>query len=514
MKMVQRFLFGVSLLPALLPLPLSGCGNKPSDDKPESAEKRQQLKHDLAEEISRTKKEYTEKIKELQRKYEAVQASTAVAVTGRAEQKILERDVEQPGWIMSMETTPIYTFYPAYIQKMGDHKHVEPDGTVVVHPVDMGDIVKKGDVLATLYVPEREDDLALKKAMVEESQRELTVAVTFLKVADAHVELAASVVKEEESVLPRIKARYDRWKSEHARIEQLAKKSVLDQAVLEETLNQYKAAEGEVGEVNAKIKKAMAAHLESIAKRAKAEADVKLAEVRVQVAREHENVSKSLLDYKDIKAPFDGMITQRIHHTGRFVTPPSGAAKIDPLFTIVRMDVMRIMIDVPEADSPFIRKGEKAHVRIPALDNREFPGTVTRTSWVLDQTNRTLRVEIDLPNPKGELRPGHYAYGSIPVQVKGQDGKGVWTMPDSALIRKEEEGNFFFRIGDDGTAILTPVRLGIRVGHRVQVLKYRKKLTEANSEAIWSEFTGAETIIMNPSFFVDGMKIEKTKSLN
>jgi HlyD family secretion protein len=514
MTIVQRFLFCVSVLPALVLLPLSGCNRTPPGNKPESNEKNQQMKHDLAEEISRTKKESEEKLKELQRRFAAVQASTPVAVTGRAEQKILQREVEQPGWIMSMETTPIYTFYPAYIQKIGDHKEVEPDGKVVVRPVDRGDVVKKDDVLATLYVPEREKDLTLKKAMVEQSQRELKVAETFLKVAEAHVVLAASMVKEEEAALPRFTAKYDRWKSELARIERLAKKEVLDRAVLEETLNQYEGAKGEVGEIDARIKKARAAHLESIAKRDKAEADLKLADVRVQVAREHENVSKAMLDYKDIRAPFDGVITERLHHTGRFVTPPSGAAKIDPLFTIVRMDIMRIFIDVPEADTPFVRKGDKARVRIVALDNREFPGTVTRTSWVLDQSTRTLRVEVDLPNPKGELRPGHYAYGHIPIQYKGHDGKGVWTLPDSALLRKEEEGNFIFRIGEDGKAILTPVRLGIRVGQTVQVLKYLKKPAEAGSEAVWSEFTGAETIIMNPSPFVEGMKIEKTKGLN
>ena len=80
------------------------------------------------------------------------------------------------------------------------------------------------------------------------------------------------------------------------------------------------------------------------------------------------------------------------------------------------------------------------------------------------------------------------------------------------FIQKEEEGNFIFRIDEDGKAILTPVQLGIRVGHSVQVLKYRKKQAEAGSEAVWSVFNGAETIIMNPSSFVDGMKIEKTKS--
>ena len=169
MQLVQRFLAGVSLLCVLVSL--GGCSKGTAGDKPGVAQKNQQIKQELSEEISRTKKEYDEKLKELQRKYTAVKATTLVATIGRAEQKVLEREVEQPGWIMSMETTPIYTFYPAYIQKIGDHKHLEPNGKVVVRPVDRGDIVKKGEVLATLFVPEREYDLTLKKAMVEQSER-------------------------------------------------------------------------------------------------------------------------------------------------------------------------------------------------------------------------------------------------------------------------------------------------------------------------------------------------------
>ena len=244
------------------------------------------------------------------------------------------------------------------------------------------------------------------------------MAQTFLKVAEAHVALAASMVKEEEAALPRITARYKRWKSEHARIEGLAKKEVLNQAVLEETRNQYEGAKGELGEIDAKIMKAKAAHLESIAKQDKAEADFKLAEAHIQVAREQENVSKSMLDYKDIRAPFDGVITERLHHTGRFVTPPSGAAKIDPLFTIVRMDIMRTFIDVPEADAAFIRNGDKARVRVRALDNHEFPGTVTRTAWVLDQSTRTLASRSTCPTPRVNCGPDNTLTATFPSSTR------------------------------------------------------------------------------------------------
>lgn len=296
----------------------------------------------------------------------------------------------------------------------------------------------------------------------------------------------------------------NRSKAELARRQQAAQSALEKWRVASADL----VRKGELGEIDAKIMKAKAAHLESIAKREKADADLHLAEARVGVAREQENVSKSMLDYKDIKAPLYGVITERFHHTGRFVTPPAGTAKIDPLFTIVRMDTMRIMIDVPEGDAMFIRTGDKSLVRVKSLENKKFSGTVTRTSWVLDQATRTLRVEIDLANPKGELRPGQYAYGYIPIQYTGEDGKGVWTLPDSALLQKEEEGNFIFRI-QDGKAVLTPVRLGIRVGHDVQVLKYRKTPAEPGAPAVWSVFNGEETIIMNPNSFVDGMKIEK-----
>ena len=224
MKLVQRFLVGVPLLSALVSL--SGCSKGLRTTCRRRHRRISRSSMTLRRKSLGPKRNTTKSSRNCSASTRRSRPRRLVAKIGRAEQKVLEREVEQPGWIMSMETTPIYTFYPAYIQKIGDHKHVEPDGKVVVRPVDRGDIVKKDDVLATLFVPEREYDLTLKKALVDQSERELKVAETFLKVAEAHVELARRAwSKKRRRPCRGITAKYERWESELARIEVLAKKA-------------------------------------------------------------------------------------------------------------------------------------------------------------------------------------------------------------------------------------------------------------------------------------------------
>ena len=74
-------------------------------------------------------------------------------------------------------------------------------------------------------------------------------------------------------------------------------------------------------------------------------------------------------------------------------------------------------VDVPEVDMPAVRVGMPARIVVPALAGREFEATVTRTGWALDAQTRTLRVQIDLPNPDGLLRPGMSVPPGSPVRA-------------------------------------------------------------------------------------------------
>src|SRR5262249_31275848 len=135
----------------------------------------------------------------------------------------------------------------------------------------------------------------------------------------------------------------------------------------------------------------------------KSAADAAAATARRQVAAANLAHSRTMLAYTEIKAPFKGVVTQRNVNTGHYVHPVTGGAT-EPLLVVEQTDKVRVFVDVPEMESPFVNAGAKADtvaVRIQALGDKEFPGTVTRTSRSLESRNRSLRTEVDLPNTDG-----------------------------------------------------------------------------------------------------------------
>src|SRR5262249_41622385 len=154
---------------------------------------------------------------------------------------------------------------------------------------------------------------------------------------------------------------------------------------------------------------------ESAAKLGKARADIAVAEAHLQVAKQNRDQAKTLLQYAKLTAPFDGVVTRRNVATDHFVQPATGT-KAEPLFVIERRDIVRIFVEVPEADTGWVNKGAAARIRVQALQGQEFAGQVTRTSYSLDRTARTLVAEIDLPNSKDQLRPGMYVLATITAQ--------------------------------------------------------------------------------------------------
>src|SRR5207253_4906593 len=124
---------------------------------------------------------------------------------------------------------------------------------------------------------------------------------------------------------------------------------VLDKDSVEETRYGFEATEAALQEVEAKIKSAQATRDESQAKLGKARADVTVAEAHSAVARENRDHAKVLLQYATLKAPFDGVVTQRNVNTGDFVQAPA-SGKGEPLYVVERRDVMRVFVAVCEGD--------------------------------------------------------------------------------------------------------------------------------------------------------------------
>jgi HlyD family secretion protein len=249
------------------------------------------------------------------------------------------------------------------------------------------------------------------------------------------------------------------------------------------------------------VQSAEATRNESAAKRDKAEADVAAARNKLLVAESDQRRTEAMLAYARITAPFDGVVTDRRVHTGHFLQSAAGGSKGEPLFVVMRIDRVRVFVEVPEADAVLIRDGTPGRVRVQVLNDREFEGTVAGTSWSLEPGQRTLRAEIDLANPDGVLRPGMYVHALVEAQRPD-----AWTVPSAAVLVRDGQ-TFCYRV-EDGKAVRTLLRVGGRDGGTVEVLKKQRRPEKPGERARWEDFTGQEAIIVTrPGELSDGQVV-------
>jgi RND family efflux transporter MFP subunit len=262
-----------------------------------------------------------------------------------------------------------------------------------------------------------------------------------------------------------------RWQAEYKRIEQLFNERAQTGSLVDETRSKLRSSESSREEVYAQVKTAEVAVKQAQAMVVKSRADISAAGASVKVARfEFQRIS-AMKSYATIVAPYDGVITRRSVNAGDLTTPGTAG---QPLFTVARDDVVRITVGVPEMYATEVNPGDRAIVRVQAIPGKEFEGKVTRASWTLDAKSRTLRTEIDLPNPKGTLRPGLYAYATIIVE----EHAGALIVPTTALVRQDSQ-TYCVALAD-GRAVRKPVTVGLDDGARTEIV---------------SGLTGSETLV-------------------
>ena len=208
---------------------------------------------------------------------------------------------------------------------------------------DIGDRVKKGQVLIELSAPELKDDLDAAAARLEQAKAEV-------ERAEAVVEDAAARATGD---LPRVKA------------------------------------------------------------------GVKIARAGVEVAEAGVRQAQTRLGFLRIVAPFDGVVSRRAAEVGEAVGPPKPGESA-PLLTVMREDVVRVVFDVDERSAARVAVGAPAVIHAPALADAEFKGKVTRTAGTFNPDTGTLRAEVDLPNPKGQWRPGMFVTVDVTEEGPGK----------------------------------------------------------------------------------------------
>lgn len=326
--------------------------------------------------------------------------------------------------------------------------------------VDYGDRVTKGDVLALLWVPELEKQGEHSQAQVRRAEAAILQAQEAFKVAAASIRSAAAGVAEAEAGRTRARAQYERWQTQYAHAEDLVRRHVLDAQTREETLHQLKVAQAAVEEVEAKVTAAQAARDVSQAMQDKAQADVGEAEAQLQVAKANRAQTEVLLQYARIVAPYDGVVTRRNLHTGAFLHAKGSEP---PLLTVMRTEKLRLVVDVPEKDVPYLDKDDYVHVALDALPGKPFTCKISRLAPVLG-AGKKVRVEADLPNPEGLLYPGMYGHAAVILEDKPE----ALTLP-ATCVGSDDKGSYVLCVVD-GKVQHRTVTIGLNDGKKVEIL--------------------------------------------
>ena len=172
----------------------------------------------------------------------------------------------------------------------------------------------------------------------------------------------------------------------------------------------------------------------------------------------------ALQSFEKVTAPFAGVVTARNVDPGDLITADNPATERQ-LFHVAKIDPLRVFVDVPQVFSTDVKPGQKAVLYRREDPSKQYEGTVTRTANALDPNTRTLRTQVNVPNPKGALLPGMY------LQVKFAFDREVVPVivPTAAVIVRT--GSPRVAIVDEHEQVrYREVKLGRDLGEEVEVL--------------------------------------------
>jgi RND family efflux transporter MFP subunit len=193
------------------------------------------------------------------------------------------------------------------------------------------------------------------------------------------------------------------------------------------------------------------------------QANVSAAERNVQAAQDTLKSYTQIAQYLQVRAPFNGIVTERNVHPGALVGPSVDSAQAVPMLRVQTLDRLRLVIPVPQADVSDIPNGSSVGFTVPAYPTQTFSGIVARNSHAIDQATRTMPVELDVKNPEGKLTPGTYAQVHWPIH-RSQLSLFV---PKTAITSNQER-TFVIRVAN-GKAEWVDVKTGAYQGDTVEV---------------------------------------------
>jgi RND family efflux transporter MFP subunit len=238
--------------------------------------------------------------------------------------------------------------------------------------VDIGDHVQKGQVLAVIETPELDAELDAARAQLKSSQSQV-------------------VARQAEADFT--KTTNERWRD--------SPKGVVSDQERESKKADYQSAVASLYAANA------------------------------QVNLDKSKVAQytALAEFKQVKAPFDGTITERKIDVGNLVTAGSGSTTT-PMYRMAQTDPLRIFVEVPQsAAGELMKSGVPAEIRATGAVGDVFSGKTARSAQSMNAQARTMRVEVDMPNANHRLVPGMYVNVAFSLPPRG-----LVEVPAAALI--------------------------------------------------------------------------------
>jgi RND family efflux transporter MFP subunit len=185
------------------------------------------------------------------------------------------------------------------------------------------------------------------------------------------------------------------------------------------------------------------------------EADVNAEKANVQRLTE-------LTNFKQIVAPFDGIITVRTVDVGTLITAGSSRE----IFRLAKIDPLRVYISLPQANSQMVAPGDQATLTFSELPGQKFIGKVVRTAGAIDPISRTLLTEVQVSNHDGILFPGAHTM----VDIKLANHEEPVVVPVNTLLFRDAKGEQVGLVNSNGIVSLASVTIGRDYGTSVEIV--------------------------------------------
>lgn len=368
-------------------------------------------------------------------KPEAAETAKRVAVV-KPVRRAVARTITQPANVLALNEATLYAQVAGYLAEIR---------------VDKGDSVKKGDLLATIEVPELEAERAELAASVEQAKAEERAALVELDRAESTRLAADSGVKRAQADLRLQKGLFDRAKD-------LRSDGVISPQDLEIAQGRFEEAQAAVTLAEARLKEAEGGKAEAAAR-------IEVARAKIATATAHLQRAEARLRYSKIRAPFSGLVTRRFVDPGAMIQQAVSSTSASPLVALEEIDRVRVDFAVPESEVAQIASDERVSLQVDAYGARVFEGRVSRFAGALDPTTRTMLVEAEYDNRDHALRSGMFGRATLELE-RHED---ALTVPAEAV--RNQRGAHVLFVVENGRARRRTVELGLDSGPTVEIKK-------------------------------------------